>query len=141
MVKGKSERRGSSGRGPSFERRVLNEIKGKYVRGFSPKEVQQQLSIEHQPAADYVGYRIVKGGYVADIIEITTANKEKKELTKQFEGARDLVVKVFREQPVGYFFSIYTNNIRLVRKFEANKFVKVKGDNKPVDVNYVGGGK
>ena len=105
-----------------------------YSRGFNPAEVIEQKGIRNIQAADYVGYRPVKGGYIADIIEITTEDKKKSELGKQFEGAKRLVVDEFNEVPVKYEYFLITNNGRLVDKFEQNNHVVISGDKKIVNV-------
>lgn len=64
--------------------------------------MQERRSITHKPAADFVGYKPKGKGYVAVVVEITVENKSLTELRRQFEGARDLVVDEFGEEPSWY---------------------------------------
>ncbi|HEU4595429.1 MAG TPA: hypothetical protein VFS10_09830 [Pyrinomonadaceae bacterium] len=132
MVKDKSGQ--GRGRGGSYERRILLKVKSQYEEGFRPEEVQKQLGITGQQAADYVGRRLIKGGYIAEIIEITTESKKRSELGRQFEGAQKLVTATFGEAPVEYEYYIYTNNKQLKSDFDRDNRVPVFGKKKRVRV-------
>jgi hypothetical protein len=122
LVKGKSKRRGNSGRGVAFEQRILRVLRVQYPRHFLPKEVQERRGITHKPAADFVGYQSEGKGYIAVIAEITVENKGLTELKKQFEGARDLVVGEFGHGPIRYEYRIYTNSKRLFAALKKKEF-------------------
>lgn len=73
----------------AFEQRVRGRAElapGQHEKVIDGDKLTQASGVTNQPAADHIGFKKVKGGYVAHITEITTGNKPLDQVARQLGG-------------------------------------------------------
>jgi hypothetical protein len=131
--------------GASFEKmvreRLLNSLE--YEKVIDGDTLTQVLGFTNRPCADVIGFIKVKGGYIAEIIEITIGNKPINHLSKQLEGGKFIAQadKEFGDQIKGFSYKVITNNKSLYESLRRTDFrLDIGSSNpQPIIVDFVGG--
>lgn len=134
------------GGGAAFEQRVKSRPElapERFVKVIEGDKLTQAKGITNLQAADHIGFVKVKGGYVVEVSEYTTGNKDLTHLAKQLEGGFKIAQS---DREYGHLltnepkFRIFTDNKQLVNALKAKgNVLKINGNDREIEVIFRGG--